>query len=348
MKNKIILLLLSLSISLSNTTGGGLAFLNVPGTAKMNSLGNTMFSDFSNPSSILVNPANTWHQSSYKFSINNVVYNPQLDIQLSHLFLSFKPKNKFKKSSFTFGFIQHGIDNIESYTDNAEFDGYFTFSDLAFLMGYSYKTTNINWGFSAAVISENFSNIDYETAYFYQYDIGMSMIKIPISSSNIDFSFGVNLKNTVDSKFKNQNSANNNNIIGTMLSYSSFNSPIRINSYFDFLFQKSMDIYTGRFGVELSYDFNVKTIQDKLGKVKYKPYGVSLCIGYNDFRFTSLDVFDLQETNEYNSQLKYGIGVTLPLLGYKVDIFGGQTFDGNSNPLKSKFMSIYFSKNRNY
>ena len=48
MRNKIFILLF-LSLSIANTVGGGLAFLNVPGTARMNSLGNTMFSDISNP-----------------------------------------------------------------------------------------------------------------------------------------------------------------------------------------------------------------------------------------------------------------------------------------------------------
>ena len=41
---------------------------------------------------MLLNPANTWNQSSYKFSVNNVSYNPNLDIQLNHLFVSFKSK----------------------------------------------------------------------------------------------------------------------------------------------------------------------------------------------------------------------------------------------------------------
>jgi len=342
MRNKVIILLF-LSISIANTVGGGLAFLNVPGTARTSSLGNTMFSDLSNPSSILINPANTWSQSSYKFSLNNVLYNPELDIQLSHLFLSLK----LKESTFVLGFVQHGIDNIESYTDQAVFDGYLTFSDLAFLMGYSYRTTNINWGLSTAIISENFSNIDYEASYFYQYDVGMSIVKVPITN-NIDISSGITIKNVVDSEFKSQNSANSNNIIGTMVSYAAVSSPLRINSYFDFLFQKTIDVYTGRFGFELSYDFNVKSKPDNFGNVRYKPYGISVCLGYNDFRFTTLDTFDLQQTNEYNSQLKYGLGITIPLLGYKVDIFGGQTFDGNNNPLKSKFMSIYFSKNNRY
>ena len=70
--------------------------------------------------------------------------------------------------------------------------------------------------------------------------------------------------------------------------------------------------------------------------------------GYNDFRFTALDNFDLQKTNEYNSQLKYGIGITIPLLGHRVDIFGGYNFDTNTNPLKAKFMSINFSKDNKF
>ena len=133
-----------------------------------------------------------------------------------------------------------------------------------------------------------------------------------------------------------------------MLSYSSTNSPLKINSYFDFLFQKTIDVYTGRFGFQVSYAFSIKSKPNDLGRVKYNPYGISLCLGYNDFRFTTLDSFDLQETNSYNSQLKYGIGITLPFMGHKVNIFGGQTFDDNSNPLKSTFMSISFSKKTNY
>tara|TARA_B100000674_G_scaffold496288_1_gene526043 strand:+ start:18047 stop:19075 length:1029 start_codon:yes stop_codon:yes gene_type:complete len=342
MKNRI-LIILFLSLSLANNVGNGLAFLNVPATARSSSLGNTMFSDLSNPSSILINPSNTWHQSSYKLSLNNVIFHPELDIQLNHSFLSFK----LMESSMTLGFIQHGIDDIESYGDDAIFNGYISFSDLAFLIGYAYKTSNINWGISSTVISENFSNIDYESSYYFQYDIGMSFINMPITNT-IDFSTGITLKNVVDKDFKAQNSANSNNIFGSMFSYSGINSPLKINSYFDFLFQKTLDVYTGRFGLEVSYDFNVKSKVDRFGNVKYKPYGISFCFGYNDFRFTALDNFDLQKTNQYNSQLKYGIGITIPLFGHKVDIFGGHTFDSSTNPLKAKFMSINFSKDNKF
>ena len=344
MKNKIFILIFSLiSFVISNPIGGGLAFLNVPGTSKMNALGNTMFSDLANPSAMLINPANTWSQSSYNFSINNVLYNPDLDIQLNHLFLSFK----IKESLFSFGFINHGIEKIENYTDDADFEGYLTFSDLALLLGYSHRTSNIFWGFSGALIIEEFSNIEYETNYFYQYDVGMSIIQIPITNS-IQLSSGISLKNVVDSEFKIQNSANSNNILGSMLTYSSNNSPIKMNTYFDFLFQKTLNVYTGRFGFQLSYDFTIKSEPNKLGKVKYRPYGISLCLGYNDFRFTSLDTFDLQETNSYNSQLKYGLGITIPFIGNTVNLFLGQSIESSSNPLQSQFMSISISRKKKY
>ena len=42
---------------------------------------------------------------------------------------------------------------------------------MALLLGYSHRTSNIYWGFSGALISENFSGIEYERTYFYQYEI---------------------------------------------------------------------------------------------------------------------------------------------------------------------------------
>ena len=71
----------------SSTTGGGLSFLNIAATSKMNSLGNTMFSDLGNPSAILFNPANSWSSSKYKISFNNVNFNQSLDVFL----LDFQP-----------------------------------------------------------------------------------------------------------------------------------------------------------------------------------------------------------------------------------------------------------------
>ena len=317
--------------------------MNVSSTSRMNSLGNTMFSDFSNPSSILLNPANAWNQSNYKFSINNAWYDPLLDIQLNHLFLSLK----LKESLLSLGFVHYGIKDIESYDQSAHFNGYFSFSDLAFLLGYSHRTSNIYWGISGALISENFSGIEYERTYFYQYDIGMSIVDFPITNT-IDVSSGFSMKNVFDQDFNYQNTANSNNIIGTMVKYSSRRSNLIIKSYFDFLFQKSIDVNTGRFGLEIGYGINTKSKPNKKGVSKYKTYSVSLCLGYNDFRFVPLDTFTLQETNEYNGQLKYGIGLTFPFYGNIVDVFGGQSFSSTKNPLSSQFMTISFSKKKKY
>ena len=71
----------------SSTTGGGLSFLNIAATSKMNSLGNTMFSDLGNPSAILFNPANSWSSSKYKVSFNNVWFNQSLDASINQMFL---------------------------------------------------------------------------------------------------------------------------------------------------------------------------------------------------------------------------------------------------------------------
>ena len=341
MKNKIIILIF-ISFVLSQT-GGGLSFMNIAGSSRMNALGNTMFSDFSNPTSLLLNPANTWSQTNYKISINNAWYDPVLDIQLSHIFLSFK----IKESLFSFGFIEHGVKNIESYSNEAVFEGFFNFSDIAFLLGYSHRTSNVFWGFSGAVISENFTNIDYERSYYYQYDIGVSLVDLQLTNS-INLSSGFSMKNIFDKDFNYKNTANSNNIMGSVISYSSSKSNLIINSYFDFLFQKTLDVNTGRFGLEIGYGYNRKSKPDSKNISKYKSYELSLCFGYNDFRFLPLDSFSLQETNQYNSQLKYGIGLKFPFYGNTVDIFGGQSIATTENPLSSKFMTISFSKRKRY
>ena len=328
MKNKL-LILIFLSIITADSTGGGLSFLNIAPTSKMNSLGNTMFSGLGDPSSILFNPANSWSISRYKFSVNNVWYNESLDAQVNHLFMSFKLK-KSSQSLYSLGFIQYGVDNIEEYNNEADFQDYFSFSDLAFLLGYSYRTSNIYWGISSALISENFSNIDYDRTYFYQYDIGVSLVDFPITNT-ISFSSGISIKNVFNDKFESQNSMNNNNIIGTMMSYNSLNSNFTAKGYFDILFQKILDVYSGRFGFELGY--NIKDIQ------------TSLCLGYNDFRLTSLDTFSLLETNEYNSQLKWGIGIGLPFKNSMVQIFMGQAVPGKSIAMDSKFITITLTGN---
>ena len=72
-KNNIfIIIIISFLCSNGNatTTGGGLSFLNIATTAKMNSLGNTMFSELGSPSAIILNPANSWSSSNYKVSFN--------------------------------------------------------------------------------------------------------------------------------------------------------------------------------------------------------------------------------------------------------------------------------------
>ena len=61
---------------------------------------------------------------------------------------------------------------------------------------------------------------------------------------------------------------NSNNIIGTMLSYNRNNFIYR--GYFDVLFQKILDVYSGRFGSEFQYNFN-------------NGFGGALYLGYNDF-----------------------------------------------------------------
>ncbi len=306
----------------SATTGGGLSFLNIAATAKMNSLGNTMFSELGSPSAIILNPSNSWSSSNYKLSFNNIWFNQHLDAKINHMFLGFKRK----QSQFSLGLIQYGVKDIEGYDEYGYFNDYFDFSDLAFILGYSYRVSNIYWGISTALISENFSNIGYDKTYFYQYDIGFSYTKIPLKL--IDLSIGVSMKNVFDQNFKIQNSMNSNNIIGSMVSFNI--KDFVYKGYFDVLFQKILGVYSGRFGSELQYN--------------YKGLGGALYLGYNDFRFTSLDIFSLSETNQYNSQLKWGIGIDIPIKERLFSIVYGQSLPGKETRMDSQFMTITITK----
>ena len=55
---------------------------------------------------------------------------------------------------------------------------------------------------------------------------------------------------------------------------------------------------------------------------------------------TSSCNWNLNETNEYNSQLKWGIGVGLPLKNNMIQIFMGQSLPGKSIAMDSKFITI--------
>lgn len=326
MKSKIVILIVSIFfVQISANTGGGLSFLNIASSGKMNALGNTMFSDLGSPSATLLNPANTWSTINQNISFNTVIFNQALDAQINHMFLGFKIKN----SQLTIGSVKYGISNIESYDQEGVFQQYFDFSDLAFILGFSYRVSNIYWGLSTSLITENFSNVGYERTYFYQYDIGFSYTNIPLKI--IDFSLGASMKNVFDSKFNLINSMNSNNILGTMITYNNRNFAYK--GYFDVLFQKILGVYSGRFGSEFQYN--------------YKNYLTSLYLGYNDFRFTPLDVFSLSETNQYNSQLKWGIGFKIPLNTWSFNFVYAQSLPGKDTRMDSKFMTISINRKNN-
>ena len=326
MKNKfqILILITILFADNDSQTGGGLSFLNISTTAKMNALGNTMFSELGSPSALILNPANTWNLSKRKFSFNTVIFNQSLDAQINHMFLGFKINN----SQVTLGTVQYGVKEIESYSEEGVFEQYFDFSDLALSLGYSYRISNIYWGLSTSLISENFTNMNYERTFFYQYDIGFSYTKIPLRI--IDFSIGASMKNVFDKDFNLISSMNSNNIIGSMVTFNANNFSYK--GYFDILFQKILGVYSGRFGSEFQYN--------------YYGYLGSFYLGYNDFRFNALDIFSLSETNQYNSQLKWGVGINIPVRDLIFNIVYSQSIPGKETRMDSKFMTISLTKNK--
>ena len=100
-----------------NNLGGSYSFANIPASAFASSLGNTITSGISSPSSLQQNPANIWNNN--KFNADLTHYNDPFDAEFLSLFVSYGSEKALKKYRFGLGGIYHTINDIELYDDKA-------------------------------------------------------------------------------------------------------------------------------------------------------------------------------------------------------------------------------------
>ncbi len=181
---KYLIIIIFVAFSLSQDSGGSLAFMNISPTAKSRALGNTAGSEIHNPTSLLYNPANIWQYSKFKcsFSTHSLTYIP--DIESSHIFTSIKRNNW----TFASGFIDYGVKSIEQYNDEAVFIDYFDYSSQAAMFGLSNKISNFVWGIGLNSMNEVFSKgdldpIDYKDRIHIGFDLGISFFDIKLNES---------------------------------------------------------------------------------------------------------------------------------------------------------------------
>ena len=81
--------------SAGNNLGGSYSFANIPASAFSSSLGNSITSGISSPSSLQQNPANIWNNN--KFNADLTHYNDPFDAEFLSLFISYGSKKALKK-----------------------------------------------------------------------------------------------------------------------------------------------------------------------------------------------------------------------------------------------------------
>ena len=91
----IIIIFSKVLFSAENNLGGSYSFANIPASAFSSSLGNTITSGISSPSSLQQNPANIWNNN--KFNADLTHYNDPFDAEFLSLFVSYGSKKALKK-----------------------------------------------------------------------------------------------------------------------------------------------------------------------------------------------------------------------------------------------------------
>ena len=115
----IIIILSTVIFSAENNLGGSYSFANIPASAFSSSLGNTITSGISFPSSLQQNPANIWNNSKLNTDLTH--YNDPFEAEFLSIFVSYGSERSLKKYRFWLVAIYHEIDDIELYDDKANF-----------------------------------------------------------------------------------------------------------------------------------------------------------------------------------------------------------------------------------
>ncbi|MBC8213805.1 MAG: hypothetical protein H8E71_04115 [Candidatus Marinimicrobia bacterium] len=175
---KILIILLFGSFAFADYTSESLSFLDIPGSAYVGSLGNTMTSSVGRPESILQNPANIWVQNNYKVTISSRNHLGINDVKYSNIFFAFR-RNIIVDFTFGLGYIYYGVSKVEQYDDYANFQKYFSLGQHAVKGAVSYKLMDITIGLGGLVAYNEWTS--FEGNSYSGFDAGFSIVdpKIP-------------------------------------------------------------------------------------------------------------------------------------------------------------------------
>ena len=188
---------------------GGLSFLNIPTSGNSASLGNTITADLYRPTSLLQNPANIWQNSQHTFSISKRSAITQTNYLNGFYGL------KIRDLTFCLGVVQYGVNKIEEYDTEANFQGYFNFQNWAIALGTSKRMSGMLFGIGVSHITQNFTQISYNKENFLGLDIGVTVMDLLYRNNNVDLTVSyVNKIMFGIPGFKQVSSATSNNILG--------------------------------------------------------------------------------------------------------------------------------------
>jgi len=319
-----IIILSSFLSANENQFGGSYSFANIPTSAFSLSLGNTITSGISLPSSLQQNPANIW--SNNKLNADITHFSDPFDAEFSSLFISFGSEKTLKKYRFGLGAIYHEIGEIELYDDEANFISFSSNKNVGGYLGLSRRISNYFLGSSITYLSSNFDNIpDPETSnlslfkmYYLYSSFGLCIREIELKTFKIALNIATKIPlSSSKGAFTDIGSAVDGSTLGgkiTKISEAYF-----LNQYYyHYKFDYHLDLSFHKQG-----EYNRNYIRTGLGySIFYGDYALTLNCGIKDISIGEKYSFDV--IKDYNMKYTYGVLIKINRISFSFS--GYQSF----------------------
>ena len=304
------------SLLISVDVAEDLTFLSIPGSARSNSLGNSITSSNGQPNSLLLSPANIWDDSKYALTTTTRSLSVA-GVNYSNIFYSWKPRIFTKIVDRTcIGIVIYGVNGIEEYNDEAIFQNYFKFNNTAFLYGISKRTLGIDVGLGVKYINKSFSIDKYSNNYF-GIDLGITLQDFLSTVTNSyfkpDFTISYAMNKVIP--LSNDNQSMTKITLGV--------SKMVIENYYFQLINSKLKIKFHSDVSKFNYSPNIRNRTGIEVKFKYSEIiGISTNWGYNGL-VKSIDTLDLDEFKEIDDV--WSTGIFIDLFSNEIKIFNNSS-----------------------
>lgn len=322
----IFIYLISLPMIIFCDEAGGLSFLNIPTSGNSASLGNTITADLYRPTSLLQNPANIWQNSQHTFSLSNRTAITQTNYLNGFYGL------KIRDLTFCLGVVKYGVNKIEEYDTEANFQGYFNFQNWAIALGTSMRISGILFGIGVSHITQDFTQISYEKENFLGLDIGVTVMDLLYKNNNVDLTVSyVNKIMFGIPDFKQVNSATSNNILGFKTLFRQ--NSISLSIFSDLLINANSKMVNMRAGLQPQINFKNNVLTKA---------GINIGINKLPLYWTDDDIFN-DDYIEYSRKLSIGgyLEIILPIINQNLLI--NYAYEKHKVLPGSQYVSIQFS-----